>query len=60
MEVHKMREVYKPNMTEVGLYFYQLEKLIEVSKYVCTYVHVAMVPEMYCVHMYVNVFISVS
>ena len=55
-----MREVYKPNMTEVGLYFYQLEKLIEVSKYVCTYVHVAMVPEMYCVHMYVNVFISVS
>ena len=30
METHKLREVFKPNMSEVAVYFYQLEKLIEV------------------------------
>ena len=30
METHKLREVFKPNMSEVAMYFYQLEKLIEV------------------------------
>lgn len=30
METHKLREVFKPNMSEVAVCFYQLEKLIEV------------------------------
>ena len=30
MEHYRLREVYKPSMADLGLYFYQLERLIEV------------------------------
>ena len=35
MEDYGMRELYKPNMSELGLCIYQLENLVEVRDYLC-------------------------
>jgi hypothetical protein len=33
MEEYGMRELYKPNMSELGLCIYQLENLVQVCEY---------------------------
>ena len=35
MEHFKLREVFKPSMADLGLYFYQLERMIEVCPCCC-------------------------